>query len=131
MKHMKSITRKMAQIVTILSLAIVPLFAVAMPVAAQSSQSEICSGLGQAGGNCGGGQGTALNHTLSFALSTLSLVAGVAAVIMIIIAGLKMITAQGDASAVASARNTLIYALVGLVIVALAQVIVHFVLSKA
>jgi hypothetical protein len=130
MNHMKSIMRKSAQVIAILSLLVVPLLGVSMPVAAQSAQSEICSGLGQAGGNCGGGQGTALNHTLSFALSTLSLVAGVAAVIMIIVAGLKFITAQGDASTVASARSSLIYSLVGLVIVALAQVIVHFVLGK-
>lgn len=130
MKHMKSIMRKSARLVAIISLLVVPLFAVSMPVAAQSAQSEICSGLGQAGGNCGSGQGTALNHTLSFALSTLSLIAGVAAVIMIIVAGLKFITAQGDASSIASARSSVIYALVGLVIVALAQVIVHFVLGK-
>jgi hypothetical protein len=127
---MKLIMRKIAQVSAVLTLLIVPLFTVSMPVAAQSAQNEICSGLGQAGGNCGGGQGTTLNHTLSFALSTLSLVAGIAAVIMIIIAGLKMITAQGDAGAIASARNTLIYALVGLVVVALAQFIVHFVLSR-
>ena len=127
---MKSIMRKLAQVSAAVALLVIPLFAVTMPVAAQSAQSEICSGLGQAGGNCGNGQGTALNHSLSFALQTLSLVAGVAAVIMIIIAGLKMITAQGDAGSVASARNTLIYALVGLVIVALAQFIVHFVLGR-
>jgi uncharacterized membrane protein len=130
MKHMKSIMQKAAQAAVVLSLLAVPLLTVSTPVAAQTAQSEICSGLGQAGGSCGGGQGNALNKTLKFALSTLSLVAGVAAVIMIIIAGMKFITGQGDAGAIASARNTLIYALVGLVVVALAQFIVHFVLGR-
>lgn len=129
MRHMKYIVRKAVLAFVALSFLIIPLFTVTMPVAAQSAQSEICSGLGQAGGGCGGGQGKTLNHTLSFALNTLSLVAGIAAVIMIIVAGLKFITAQGDAGAVATARTSMIYALAGLVIVSLAQVIVHFVLS--
>lgn len=114
----------------IISLLIIPFFVTTMPVAAQSAQAEICSGLGQAGGNCGSKQGNTLNTVLSFVLNTLSLIAGVAAVIMIIISGLKFITAQGDASAIATARSALIYALVGLVVVSLAQVIVHFVLGK-
>jgi hypothetical protein len=126
---MQSITQKTAQVVAILTVIIVPLFTMTTPVAAQSAQSEICSGLGQAGGGCGG-SGTQINHTLNFAVNTLSLVAGVAAVIMIIISGLKFITANGDAGNVASARTTLIYALVGLVVVALAQFIVHFVLGR-
>jgi uncharacterized membrane protein YuzA (DUF378 family) len=57
------------------------------------------------------------------------LIVGMAAVIMIIVAGLKFVTANGDSSRVASARNTLIYALIGIAIAALAQVLVHFVLS--
>ena len=127
---MQSIMRRTTTVVAMLSLVLIPLFTVTMPVAAQSSQSEICSGLGAAGGNCGGNSGGALNHTLAFAINLLSLIAGVAAVIMIIISGLKFITAQGDAGNVATARSTLIYAIVGLVIVALAQFIVHFVLGK-
>lgn len=60
----------------------------------------------------------------------LSLVIGVAAVVMIMVAGFKFITSQGDANQVASARNTAIYAGVGLVVVALAQSIIIFVLDK-
>ena len=48
---------------------------------------------------------------------------------MIIISGFKYVTAGGDSAKVGSAKNTLIYALVGLVIAALAQFIVHFVFS--
>jgi hypothetical protein len=50
---------------------------------------------------------------------------------MIILGGLKYITSGGDAQKVASAKSALIYAIVGLVIVALAQAIVRFVLGKA
>lgn len=59
----------------------------------------------------------------------LSIIIGIASVIMIIIGGLSMITANGDAQAVARARSGIIYALIGLVIVALAQTLVAFVLK--
>jgi hypothetical protein len=49
---------------------------------------------------------------------------------MIVIGGLLYVIAAGDSTKTARARNTIIYALVGLIIVALAQVIVHFVLSN-
>jgi hypothetical protein len=52
------------------------------------------------------------------------------AVVMIIIGGLKYITSGGDSGNVTGAKNTILYAIIGLVIVALAQFIVRFVLSK-
>jgi len=55
----------------------------------------------------------------------------VAAVIMIIVGGFRYITSGGDSTRVGGAKNTLIYAIVGLIIVALAQAIVHFVLNNA
>ena len=96
---------------------------------AASAQSDICSGLGEAGGSCSGGSGP-INHTLANIANIISVIAGVAAVIMLIIGGVKYITSNGEASNISSAKNTIIYAIVGLVIVALAQSIVHFVLSK-
>ena len=62
-------------------------------------------------------------------VSVLSIVIGIVAVIMFIISGFKYITSGGDSNGVSSAKNTLIYAIVGLIIVALAQFFVHFVLS--
>jgi len=60
-----------------------------------------------------------------------SIVVGAIAVIMIIYGGFRYITSGGDSGSVGNAKNTLIYAIVGLVIVALAQLIVHFVLNTA
>lgn len=64
-------------------------------------------------------------------INIFSIIVGVIAVIMIIVGGLKYITSGGDSGNVSSAKNTIIYALVGLVIVALAQFIVRFVLGSA
>lgn len=64
-------------------------------------------------------------------INVFSVIIGVVAVIMIILAGLKYITSGGESSNVSGAKNTIIYAIVGLVVVALAQFIVRFVLSNA
>jgi hypothetical protein len=50
---------------------------------------------------------------------------------MIIYGGFRYITSGGDSGRVGSAKNTLIYAIVGLIIVALAQLIVNFVITQA
>ena len=63
-------------------------------------------------------------------INIFSIVVGVIAVIMIIVGGLKYITSSGDSGNVTSAKNTILYAVIGLVIVALAQVIVRFVLGE-
>jgi hypothetical protein len=60
-----------------------------------------------------------------------SIIVGAASVIMIIYGGFRYITSGGDSGKVGNAKNTLIYAIVGLVIVALAQIIVRFVLTQA
>lgn len=85
------------------------------------------------GANCAN-QETAevrVNRIIKLVINILSLIVGVVAVIMIIISGLKYITSGGDTNNVTSAKNTILYAIIGLIIVALAQVIVRFVLDKA
>jgi amino acid transporter len=60
----------------------------------------------------------------------LSSIVGILAVIMIIYAGFRYVTSGGSDDAVKGAKRTITYAIIGLVIVALAQIIVHFVLNK-
>ncbi|MEI6481546.1 MAG: pilin [Candidatus Saccharibacteria bacterium] len=52
---------------------------------------------------------------------------GVIAVIFIMIAGLTMITSSGDSKKVTEARNTAIYASVGIVVIVLARTILAFI----
>ena len=68
---------------------------------------------------------------LATIINVFSLIVGVAAVIMIIFAGFKYITSGGNQESVKTAKQALIYALIGLIIVALAQIIVKFVLNQA
>ncbi|NCO10939.1 hypothetical protein GW746_01075 [Candidatus Saccharibacteria bacterium] len=56
-------------------------------------------------------------------------VAGALAVIMIIVGGLRYVVSGGNSSAVTSAKNTILYAIVGLIIAFLAFAAVNFLLG--
>jgi hypothetical protein len=128
--------RTIATILTVLALALMPVgvFGAAAsadcPTAssANTPQSQVLSSVGEAGGNCSEDQVT---NTISAAVNILSYVAGVAAIIMLILSGFRYITSGGDSSKVAAAKNTLVYALVGIVIAVLAQVLVRYVITQA
>src|ERR1035437_7554101 len=63
-------------------------------------------------------------------VNTLLEIAGALAVIFLIVGGLKYATSAGDSKRVESAKNTILYAIVGLVITILAYAIVNFVITK-
>lgn len=104
-------------------------------VHAQTAAEQVCSGLGAAVGGdgaCTDPEGSeSLDNTVKMAINVVSLVVGIIAVFMVIVGGLKYVSSQGDSSGIASAKNTIIYAMVGLVIVALSQVMVRFVLQRS
>jgi hypothetical protein len=73
---------------------------------------------------------TQINNIIHTIVNLLSAIVGVVAVIMIIVGGFRYITSGGNDTSVTSAKNTILYAIIGLVVVALAQLIVRFTLSK-
>lgn len=64
------------------------------------------------------------------AINLLSILVGVASVIVIMVAGFSFITSQGEPAALSKAKNSLIFAVIGIVIVVLAQVIAGFVVKQ-
>lgn len=115
-------------------------FTLLMPVTAFAASStggssgEACSAISSIspnGGTCDKSSGPSVNKLIKTAINLLSLVAGVIAIIMLIVSGLKYITSQGDSNSISSAKNSLLYAIIGLVVVVFAQILVKFVLSKA
>ena len=56
--------------------------------------------------------------------------AAVVAVIFVIIGGVRYITGQGDEDAIELAKNTVLYALIGLIIIALSAVVVNFIIGS-
>lgn len=61
--------------------------------------------------------------------STILYILGIISVIMLIVGGVKYALSAGDAKAVTDAKNTILYALIGLVIAILAYAIVNFVIG--
>ncbi len=55
---------------------------------------------------------------------------GAVALLIITLAGLQYVLSQGDSQKVAKAKNAIIYALIGLVVIIFAQVIVTFVVRN-
>lgn len=100
-----------------------------------SAQDSIQCGINEAaGGDCSAGAKSPsgdLASVIKKILNILSAIAGVIAVIMIMVAGVRLVTSAGNEEGVKKAKSTLVYAVVGLVLVALAQVIVHFVIHSA
>ncbi len=71
-----------------------------------------------------------INDLIGDIINIFSIIVGVVSVIMIIYGGFRYITSGGDSSNVSSAKNTILYAIIGLIIVALAQTIVRFILGR-
>lgn len=119
----------------VISLALVlGLVAVMQPAPAYAAfqsdaAGEACQGVGAGNGGCTADTGR-LTSLVNTVINLFSAVVGIAAVIMLIVGGFKYITSAGDSGKASSAKNTIIYAVVGLVVVALAQFIVKFVLDK-
>lgn len=99
----------------------------------ESSKQQACDGasLSDSGGDCTDDRGAnRVEEVIQTVIDILTIIIGIAAVIMIIVNGFRFITANGDSGAITSARNGIIYAIVGLIIVAMAQAIVRFVVGK-
>lgn len=102
-------------------------------VAADTAQDAVCRGIGAVSGDgtcVEGDGGSKADDTIITVINILSIIGGVIAVIMIMIAGIRFVTSSGDSGSVATARNTVIYAVVGLIIIALSQIIVRFVVER-
>jgi hypothetical protein len=125
---MKQFVAKLFVAVAVMTAALFPV----APLASAQTKADICKGVAASGASCTEDQnGSTVNGAIQLVVNLLSSVIGVAAVIMIILGGFKYITSGGDSSSVSSAKNTILYAIVGLLVVAFAQLIVQFVIGES
>lgn len=104
-------------------------FLLPLAVRAQSARDAVCGPLEDLGG-CGGADDiTGSSGLISNIVQTLVIVVGSISVIVIVVAGLMYVISAGDSAGVNRAKNAIIYALAGLVVAVMAQVIVSFVLT--
>ena len=132
---MKNIIKKSLQ-----SLLIVPVLALGVSLVAPVFEPVNTYAQGAQGGLAGGassargedqqenlfGEG-GLFQTIT---NVLLFVIGAISVIMLIIGGIRYVLSGGDSSAVTSAKNTILYAVIGIVVAILAYAMVNFVITS-
>lgn len=91
---------------------------------------KVQGGVTGIGGDTDGRRAGAFTNTVEGVINVLLFIIGAAAVIMIIIGGIRYVVSGGDQGAVTGAKNTILYAVVGLVVAIMAYAIVNFVVTK-
>lgn len=125
----------------LLALLAVPVFAlsvasVALPAGAANNLSlrqgaNSAQGDDQASCLFGNEQGCTPGQTPLFKLITnvLLFIIGAVSVIMLVIGGIRYTVSAGDSNAVTSAKNTIMYAIIGIVVSLLAFAVVNFIIG--
>ncbi len=124
------------QLLALLALPVLALGVVA-PVSVSAADLSVKDGASSAKGNdqtscifpgagCEGDE-TPLFQTIT---NVLLFIIGAVSVIMLIIGGFRYTVSQGDSSALTSAKNTILYSIIGIVVALLAYGIVNFVINS-
>lgn len=120
---MKNIKQKIAIasiiIMTIFGFSFVPTEQVFALEPCTGSDTQIC----KANNDLFGG-------ILKEVINVMLYLAGAIAVIMMVVGGIRYITSDGDPGAATKAKNTIIYALIGLIIAVMSYSIVNFVIGS-
>ena len=124
-KEIKNMRRILKNIICGLALSTV---LVAAPVAVESASAQVIDGLNMT--KTADTQNTSVNTLIRNVINILLWAIGIVSVIMIIIGGIRYATSNGDSNQVTAAKNTIMYAVIGLVIAIFAYAIVNFVLFQ-
>jgi hypothetical protein len=74
-------------------------------------------------------KGDTVGPLIQTVINILLYILGAVAVVMIVIGGIRYTTSNGDSSAIKSAKDTILYSVVGLIVAILSYTIVNFVVS--
>lgn len=104
----------------------------ATAVFADSAENEVCAGVstGSSSSNCSSTSGPSVSDIFATVINIFSAIIGVVAVIMMIYGGFQMAIGGDDPGKIKTGRTIIMYALVGLGVVAFAQAFVQFVLHR-
>ena len=95
-----------------------------------SAQLDLESGINSAKGTGTPDNVTEDDGLIKKVVNLLLWAIGIISVIMIIIGGIRYTISQGDSSAVTSAKNTILYSIIGLIVAILAYAAVDFVINS-
>jgi len=129
---MKQLTKKLSSIVAAFALVAAALFVPVLPVNAASCDPSQGT---TAGVTCAQGDSVPTSlfegqgSIFTTVVNVLLFVIGALSVVMLIWGGIRYTTSAGNATSVTAAKNTIMYAIIGLVIAFLAYAIVNWVLG--
>lgn len=95
---------------------------------AQDASSPMCAGYTE--GKNSATNDNPVQKTIGTAINLFAFFGGAIAVFYVIFGGFKYVTSAGNAEKASSGRQTIFYALIGLVLIVVAQQLVLFVISK-
>lgn len=99
---------------------------VLVPVEAAAQADELLQGAGATGQE----GGSTIEEGITGVVNVLLFLLGVVAVIAIIVGGIMYAVSSGDAGRAKAAKDTIMYAVIGLIVAILAYAIVNFVISS-
>lgn len=121
-------------------LGLISLFAVGMMATALAAPSvgaadllgPGCKGVSDSSGVCSekGNGSKGVTNSVKKGINAAIYVLGIICVLMVILAGFLYTASSGDASRIQTAKNTLMYAIIGLIVAILSFAIVNFVIKN-
>lgn len=127
MKNLQKILFSLCLLIGILAPAGIARADVLDPVCVNNPTATACQGRNQTVDN---NSIFGPNGILTKVARLLAIVVGLASVIMIIIGGFQYVMSSGDSANITNAKNTILYAIIGLLVALLAQGIISFVLVR-
>lgn len=132
---MKNIVKKSLQSLLLVPAVVLGLGLAVPAVAGAAGCTGGVSGGLQGGASCAQGTGQSTNlfgptGIFKTITNVLLYIIGAIAVIMLIIGGVRYVTSNGESANVTSAKNTILYAVVGIIVAILAYAVVNFVIGS-
>ena len=124
LKLIKIITLIIASTISIITLSTTPVLAANNDICSSSAAKDVKEAAG-----CYG-TGNQLPNVIVNILNGVIAVAGVIAVIFVVVGGVQYMTSSGDAGKIKKAKDTILYAIIGLIVCVLSYAIVNFVILK-
>ena len=129
---MKTLTRKLTILVASFIVAAATLLVPVVP--ANAADCDPGSNPTQGGINCAQGEGTPTElfgdgSIFTTVVNIMLFIIGAISVVMLIFGGIRYTTSGGNSNSVTAAKNTIMYAIIGLIIAFLAFAIVNWVLG--
>ncbi len=117
-------------LLTFAASALIATFALFAPVTVGALEGTVQDGVNAARGTDVPSTLLGDGGVLSTIINTMLFIIGFLSVVMLIFGGLRYIISGGNAAAVTAAKNTILYAIVGLIIAIFAYAIVNFVIGS-